>query len=161
MGTKIRKSKYFPSQLFFSMKLYSLRTLHFHAKSKNDHTDNLDFFLSDLVSWKMRRTYIENFLLCFVKGEEHWAECSFCSLRGHLKFRQDRQKSWLNFGFKQDRQTDRRNKDIVGLEVYYLYSLCATSNLTRNKNSYFVLLLSIQLLIKNSKNLKKLISRNN
>ena len=139
MRTKIRKSKYFPLQLFFSMKLYSLRTLHIHAKSKSDHTDDLDFFLSDLVSWKRRRKYWENFLLCFVKGEEHRAECSFLFVRGHLKFKQqDRQKSSSNLGFRQtDRRTDGRNKDIVGLEVYYLYSFCVKSTLTRNNNSYF------------------------
>ena len=109
------------------MKLYSLRTLHIHAKSKSDHTDNLDFFLSDLVSWKRKRKYIGSLrftnlayvhrFLGFVKVEENRAECSFLFVRGHLKSRQDRQKSWSNFGFKQDRQTDGRNKDIVGLEV--------------------------------------------
>ena len=104
------------------MKLYSLRTLHIDAKSKSDLTDNLDFCLTYLVSWKTRRKYWENFLLCFVKGEEHGAECTFLFVRGHLKFSQDRQKSWLNLGFKQDRRTDgRTDRQTDGIKILWAW----------------------------------------
>ena len=95
------------------MKLYSLRTLHIHAKSKSDHTDDLDFFLSDLVSWKKRRKYWEIFFLGFVKGEEHRAECSFLFV---VRFadtlnsaRTDRKVHQI---LVSDRQTDRQTDGI-------------------------------------------------
>ena len=50
------------------MKLYSLRTLHIHAKSKSDHTDNLDKFFIRFGEAKKEKKVLRKFSSLFRKG---------------------------------------------------------------------------------------------